>query len=79
MNSNLIDLHKELKRYFGFNQFKGLQEQVIKSIVAKKNKPRLNMPFPKASSIVIPVISDRNTINGSPKRRIKINKFFGSC
>jgi ATP-dependent DNA helicase RecQ len=37
MNSNLIDLHKELKRYFGFNQFKGLQEQVIKSIVAKKN------------------------------------------
>jgi ATP-dependent DNA helicase RecQ len=37
MNSNLIDLHKELKKYFGFNQFKGLQEQVIKSIVAQKN------------------------------------------
>ena len=37
MNPNLIDLHKELKKYFGFNQFKGLQEQVIKSIVAQKN------------------------------------------
>ncbi len=37
MNSHEIDIHKELKRYFGFNQFKGLQEQVIKSIVAKRN------------------------------------------
>jgi ATP-dependent DNA helicase RecQ len=33
MNSNEIDIHKELKKYFGFNQFKGLQEQVIKSII----------------------------------------------
>lgn len=30
MNSTEIDIHKELKKYFGFNQFKGLQEQVIK-------------------------------------------------
>ena len=37
MNSNEIDIHKELKKYFGFNQFKGLQEQVIKSILAKNN------------------------------------------
>jgi ATP-dependent DNA helicase RecQ len=37
MNSNEIDIHKELKKYFGFNQFKGLQEQVIKSIIAKNN------------------------------------------
>ena len=37
MNSNEIDIHKELKKYFGFNQFKGLQEQVIKSILDKKN------------------------------------------
>jgi ATP-dependent DNA helicase RecQ len=37
MNSHEIDIHKELKKYFGFNQFKGLQEQVIKSIVAKHN------------------------------------------
>ncbi len=37
MNSNEIDIHKELKKYFGFNQFRGLQEQVIKSILNKKN------------------------------------------
>jgi ATP-dependent DNA helicase RecQ len=36
MNSNEIDIHKELKKYFGFNQFKGLQEQVIK-VLAKEN------------------------------------------
>jgi ATP-dependent DNA helicase RecQ len=34
MNSNEIDIHKELKKYFGFSQFK-VQEQVIKCI-----KPR---------------------------------------
>lgn len=37
MNSNEIDIHKELKKYFGFNQFKGLQEPVIKSILAQQN------------------------------------------
>jgi ATP-dependent DNA helicase RecQ len=37
MNSNEIDIHKELKKYFGFSQFKGLQEQVVKSILAKQN------------------------------------------
>ena len=37
MNSNEIDIHKELKKYFGFNQFKGLQEQVIKSLLNKEN------------------------------------------
>ena len=37
MNSNEIDIHKELKKYFGFNQFKGLQEQVIKSIIYDNN------------------------------------------
>jgi ATP-dependent DNA helicase RecQ len=37
MNSSEIDIHTELKKYFGFSQFKGLQEQVIKSILAKKN------------------------------------------
>ena len=37
MNSNEIDIHKELKKYFGFNQFKGLQEQVIKSIITGHN------------------------------------------
>ena len=33
MNLHEIDIHKELKKYFGFSQFKGLQEQVIKSII----------------------------------------------
>jgi ATP-dependent DNA helicase RecQ len=37
MNSNEIEIHKELKKYFGFSQFKGLQEQVITSILGKKN------------------------------------------
>ena len=37
MNSNEIDIHKELKKYFGFSQFKGLQEQVIKSILNQEN------------------------------------------
>lgn len=31
------DLHVALKKYFGFNQFKGLQEGVIKNLVAGKN------------------------------------------
>ncbi len=37
MNSNEIDIHSALKKYFGFNQFKGLQEKVIKSIIAQNN------------------------------------------
>ena len=37
MNSYEIDIHKELKKYFGFSQFKGLQEQVIKSILNREN------------------------------------------
>lgn len=37
MNSNEIDIHAELKKYFGFSQFKGLQEQVIKCILSQTN------------------------------------------
>ncbi|MBW3519331.1 ATP-dependent DNA helicase RecQ [Flavobacterium sp. NKUCC04_CG] len=37
MKSDEIDLHKELKTYFGFNQFKGLQEEVVKSIITGHN------------------------------------------
>ncbi len=37
MNPHEIDLHKELKKYFGFDQFKGLQEQVVKSIITGNN------------------------------------------
>ena len=32
-----MDLHGPLKKFFGFNKFKGLQEQVIKSIVNNEN------------------------------------------
>jgi len=32
-----LDLHKSLKKYFGFSKFKGLQEQVITSIVQDKH------------------------------------------
>ncbi len=32
-----INLHQELKKYFGFSQFKGLQEEVIKNIVSDKD------------------------------------------
>ena len=37
MKLNEIDLHKELKKYFGFNRFKGLQEKVIRSIIEGNN------------------------------------------
>jgi ATP-dependent DNA helicase RecQ len=37
MDSPEIDIHKELKKYFGFNQFKGLQEPVIRSLLARNN------------------------------------------
>lgn len=37
MSSTEIDLHQQLKKYFGFSQFKGLQEQVITSIVNGHN------------------------------------------
>lgn len=32
-----INLHRELKKYFGFNEFKGLQESVIRSIIANED------------------------------------------
>ncbi len=32
-----IDLHKALKKHFGFSAFKGLQEEVIKNVVAGNN------------------------------------------
>ncbi|MBA6152761.1 DNA helicase RecQ [Gelidibacter maritimus] len=33
MSKEEIDLHAELKKYFGFSKFKGLQESVIRSLV----------------------------------------------
>ena len=37
MKSAKIDLHKELKKFFGFDQFKGLQEKVVESIITGHN------------------------------------------
>ena len=37
MRAHEIDLYKELKKYFGFTQFKGLQEQVVTSIISGHN------------------------------------------
>lgn len=37
MSLSEIDLHSSLKKYFGFSKFKGLQEQVITSILKGKN------------------------------------------
>ncbi|OIQ28371.1 MAG: ATP-dependent DNA helicase RecQ [Bacteroidetes bacterium MedPE-SWsnd-G2] len=37
MSTKEIDLHSALKKHFGFSEFKGLQEQVIKSIMANEN------------------------------------------
>ena len=37
MSITKIDLHSALKKYFGFSGFKGLQEEVIKNVVAENN------------------------------------------
>jgi len=37
MNVNEIDLHKELKKHFGFDTFKGEQEGVVKSLLSGKD------------------------------------------
>ena len=37
MSTKEIDIHSALKQYFGFSKFKGLQESVIKSVVAGEN------------------------------------------
>jgi len=37
MINSEIGIHEALKTYFGFNTFKGLQEEVIKSVMANNN------------------------------------------
>ena len=37
MSTTKIDIHAALKQYFGFSQFKGLQESVIRSVVARED------------------------------------------
>ena len=37
MNFNQVDIHASLKKHFGFSQFKGLQEGVVKNVLQGKN------------------------------------------
>ena len=37
MSSTKFDIHAALKKYFGFTQFKGLQEEVIQTVLEGKN------------------------------------------
>ena len=37
MSSVKIDVQKELKKYFGFDKFKGLQEDVVKNVIDSKD------------------------------------------
>ena len=37
MTESTTELHASLKKFFGFNQFKGLQEEVIKSVMKNQN------------------------------------------
>ena len=37
MEFNQVDLHASLKKYFGFSQFKGLQEGVVKNVLEGKD------------------------------------------
>ena len=37
MNTENIDLHEALKKNFGFSKFKGLQEEVIKSVMNNRD------------------------------------------
>jgi len=37
MIKNELGIHEALKKYFGFNTFKGLQEEVIKNVMANNN------------------------------------------
>ena len=62
MNVNEIDLHKELKKYFGFDTFKGEQEGVVRSILSG-NDTFVLMPTGGGKSLTyqLPALIDEGT------------------
>ncbi|MDT0676771.1 RecQ family ATP-dependent DNA helicase [Autumnicola musiva] len=68
MSLTEIDLHQQLKKYFGFSQFKGLQEEVITSVV-KDNDTFVVMPTGGGKSLCYQLpalIADGTAIVVSP-------------
>ncbi|MDT0643016.1 ATP-dependent DNA helicase RecQ [Zunongwangia sp. F363] len=68
MSLTEIDLHQQLKKYFGFSQFKGLQEEVITSVV-KGNNTFVVMPTGGGKSLCYQLpalIADGTAIVVSP-------------
>ncbi|WP_372920617.1 DNA helicase RecQ, partial [Salegentibacter sp.] len=62
MSLTEIDLHQQLKKYFGFSHFKGLQEQVITSII-KGNNTFVVMPTGGGKSLTyqLPALIEEGT------------------
>ncbi|TFG74852.1 MAG: hypothetical protein E4H26_07140, partial [Flavobacteriales bacterium] len=52
-----IDLHAPLKQYFGFSQFKGLQQEVVQHILEQKNTLSSSLT-PIVSNVIKPLKSD---------------------
>ncbi len=51
MEGTKIDLHKELKKYFGFGKFKGLQKEAIESLI-DRNSTFVVMPTGGGKSLI---------------------------
>jgi len=62
MNQDKIDLYGPLKKYFGFNKFKGLQEDVVRSIV-EQNDTFVIMPTGGGKSLCyqLPALMQKGT------------------
>ena len=85
MNTTDINLHEPLKKFFGFNQFKGSQEEIIQSVLSGKDTFVI-MPTGGGKSLCyqLPaIISEGTTIIISPlialmKNQVDAIRNFGS-